>query len=73
MSNRKVKMRKITRSQQRMILMMKEDVYADDVQPEDTFMVDLSEILLRIHGEVHGEDGYVELQDEIPAGQEFEL
>ena len=53
--------------------MMKEDVYADDVQPEDTFMVDLSEILLRIHGEVHGEDGYVELQDEIPAGQEFEL
>ena len=36
-------------------------------------MVDLSEILLRIHGEVHGAEGCVELQDELHAGQELEL
>ncbi|KAI7846605.1 hypothetical protein BDC45DRAFT_576978 [Circinella umbellata] len=40
---------------------------------EDTFMIDLSKILLHIYGEVHGEEGYAELQEELPAGQEFEL
>ena len=50
-----------------------EDEDDDEELPEDTFMIDLSEILLRIHGEVHGEEGYAELQEELPAGQEFEL
>ncbi|KAG2215482.1 hypothetical protein INT45_006336 [Circinella minor] len=45
----------------------------DEVLPEDRFMIDLSEILLRIHGEVHGEEGYAELQEELPADQGFEL
>ena len=33
-----------------------EDKDTDKVQPENTFMVDLSEIVLRIHGEVHEEE-----------------
>ncbi|KAI7856125.1 hypothetical protein BDC45DRAFT_567627 [Circinella umbellata] len=56
-----------------------EDDYLSDeedeheVLPEDAFMIDLPELLLRIHGEIHGEESYAELQDELPAGQEFEL
>ena len=50
-----------------------EDEYANEVQLEDTFMVDLSEILQRIHREVHGEEGCVELQDELHADQELEI